>query len=108
MSDDTTITDRIEKLSQTWRAMPRGTEAEKAASQRFYQEQVFPLVRQAFAAREASKVTQAYDLAVMTAGGSPEALILSLSVLQPAKAFFLHTEWKQSLGGVDQVKPRSN
>jgi len=103
MPEENTLIRQIEELSQTWRAMPRGTEAEKAASQCFYQERLFPLVRQAFAAREAQKVTQAYDLAVMTAGGSPEALILSLSALHPAKVFFLHTGWKDSLKGVDQV-----
>jgi CRISPR-associated protein (TIGR02710 family) len=103
MSDEASMAQRIETLSQAWRAMPRGTEAEKTASQRFYQEQVFPLVCEAFAAREAEKVSQVYDLAVMTAGGSPEALILSLSALRPAQVFFLHTAWSRSLEGIDQV-----
>ena len=98
-----TITDQIEKMSRAWRTMARGTEDEKAASRRFYREQVFPLVQRAFAVREAAKVTKTYDLAVMTAGGSPEALILSLSALRPSRVFFLHTAWKRSLEGVDQV-----
>jgi len=101
--DAPTLRAEIERLDQVWQAMPRGTPAEKAASQAFYGGQIFPLIREEFALREAARVTQAYDLAVMTAGGSPEALVLSLSALRPAKIFFLHTAWQQSLDGVDQV-----
>lgn len=103
MVDAPTLRAEIERLDQVWQAMPRGTPAEKAASQAFYGGQIFPLIREEFALREAARVTQAYDLAVMTAGGSPEALVLSLSALRPAKIFFLHTAWQQSLDGVDQV-----
>lgn len=103
MAEDDTITGQIQAASETWGTMPRGTEAEKEDSERYYQQKVFPLVRRTFAAREADKIPRSYDLAVMTAGGSPEALILSLDVLRPQKAFFLHSDWPESVQCVDRV-----
>lgn len=79
-------------LIEQWKAMPRGTNDERAAAERFYDEQVFPASlptilehsRPAFAHTD-------YDFEILTLGRSVHPIIISLLVANPREALLLCT-----------------
>ena len=91
MSDVTSLEDKLNEVSERWKSLPLETSEQKVEAMKFYSEEVFPLIRQVFVAREAPKVTGPVYGLILSVGTSPEPLILSISAVNPEKVLFLPT-----------------
>ncbi len=66
---------------------------EREQAQRVYEEKIFPLVKRDFL-QQASELLSGkrYRYLILTAGKTPEPLVLSVSAFNPAKVYFLYTK----------------
>ncbi len=80
-----------------WKAMPRSTRDEQAQAERFYEEQVFPLIREQFEREHADRYQGRYQAVIFSIGTSWEPVVLSWSAIRPERALFLHTEGTERL-----------
>ncbi|UNC93180.1 TIGR02710 family CRISPR-associated CARF protein [Candidatus Contubernalis alkaliaceticus] len=78
--------------AREWEALPKITSEEIAQAKYFYKEKVFLPSRELFKTRETHKIYnyEVYGL-ILTLGFSWEPLVLTISVCQPERVFFLCT-----------------
>ena len=106
MSDVTSLEDKLNEVSERWKSLPLETSEQKVEAMKFYSEEVFPLIRQVFVAREAPKVTGPVYGLILSVGTSPEPLILSISAVNPEKVLFLPTPQTEYL--LDTIVEKTN
>lgn len=80
-----------------WKAMPRTSRDEQAQAERFYEEQVFPLIRESFEREHAPRYRGRYQAVIFSIGTSWEPVVLTWSAIRPERALFLHTHGTEPL-----------
>ena len=76
---------------EEWKNMDRSTRDKLNAALTFYDEHLFPLVKELFLSKPQNHPQKRYDALILTVGFSPEPLILSISAMNPKQVGFLHT-----------------
>lgn len=76
----------LEQLAQEWQAIP-----DDNARNVFYDEHVFPTLKQVVLDREIKNNPDPYTYLILPVGFSPEPLILSILTLRPERVYFLYT-----------------
>jgi len=76
----------LKQLSEQWKRI------DEDARERFYEEQLFPAIKNVVVSREQNNYPQSYTHLILPVGFSPEPLILSILILRPAKVYFLYTQ----------------
>lgn len=82
----------LERRAEEWRKMSREGDKERNEAERFYREQIMPLLKGIFIRRESSKVVKEYEGLILSVGDSYAPLVLSVATLRPKKVCFLATE----------------
>lgn len=95
----------LEQLAKQWLDMPVNSALQQQVAERFYDENIFPLVKRSFVERESGKARQ-YDYLILPVGTSPEPLILAILTLKPKKVLFLHT--KETEEDIDTITAATN
>jgi hypothetical protein len=75
----------LKQLSEQWKSIDENTR------ERFYEEKLFPAIKNVVVAREQSNYPNPYTHLILPVGFSPEPLILSILILRPTKVYFLYT-----------------
>lgn len=91
MSNLDLLEEKLKQTSERWLSLPLETREEQATAMEFYSDEVFPLIKQVFIARETPKIKKPIYGLILPVGTSPEPLILSVSAIKPEKVLFLHT-----------------
>ena len=73
-----------------WKRMDRTTRDASNAAIAFYDENIFPLVKEVFINK--NRPHKEYDVLILTVGLSPEPLILSILAIKPTHVGLLYTE----------------
>lgn len=84
---------RVEK----WKSMDRTTRDAQNSALAFYDEYIFPLVKEAFISKLESPPRKKYDALILPVGFSPEPLILSILAIDPKRIGFLYTRETEKL-----------
>ena len=74
----------LESLMQQWHSIK-----DRDERNRFYDEQVFPVLLQTVIPREQKRYPEPYTHLILPVGLSPEPLIISILILRPKKVYFL-------------------
>lgn len=80
----------LDEYAAEWRRLPRATPREQAAAEAYYNEQVLPLLRLDFAAREHTRLPRRYTGLIVAVGPDPTPAILSLAAVRPERAHFVY------------------
>ena len=91
MEKDVTPQNDFKELIAIWKNMDRSTRDESNAALTFYDENIFPLVKEMFINNPKNRPKRNYDVLILTVGLSPEPLILSIMATKPQKVGLLHT-----------------
>lgn len=91
------MTDRMEEKIAAWQAMPRNSEAELAAADRFFDEALMPLAKEQFCAKTHAMALPTYYGMILTLGTSWQPLALSIAALRPTHAHILCTPETEGL-----------
>ena len=83
-------TDFKERIAE-WKSMDRTTRDASDSALDFYDEYVFPFVKEAFINDPKNLPPTEYDALILTVGLSPEPLILSIIATKPKRVGLLHT-----------------
>ena len=75
---------------ETWKNMDRTTREAQSEAFTFYDEQVFPIVKEAFISKNCPRIDE-YDGLILPVGFSPEPLILSILAIKAKEIAFLYT-----------------
>ena len=84
---------RIEK----WKKMDYNSSDEKAAASTFYDEHIFPSVKEVFVNNPDNSQNKKYEGLILPLGYSPEPLILSILAIQPERVGLLYTQETERL-----------
>ena len=82
---------------EEWKNMDRTTRDAQNRALAFYDEHIFPLVKEAFVSKLESPPRKKYDALILPVGFSPEPLILSILALDPKRIGFLYTAETEKL-----------
>lgn len=91
----------LESLMQQWHSIK-----DRDERNRFYDEQVFPVLLQTVIPREQKRYPEPYTHLILPVGLSPEPLIISILILRPKKVYFLYT--KDSEKYLDRIVKDTN
>ena len=83
-------TDFNERIT-VWKDMDRTTRDASNAALVYYDEHIFPLVKEVFINAPKNRPPRIYDALILTVGLSPEPLILSIIATKPKRVGLLHT-----------------
>ncbi len=83
-------TDFNERITE-WKNMDRTTRDASNAALVYYDEHIFPLVKEVFINAPKNRPPRKYDALILTVGLSPEPLILSIIATKPKRVGLLHT-----------------
>ena len=83
-------TDFNERITE-WKNMDRTTRDASNAALVYYDEHIFPLVKEVFINAPKNRPPRIYDALILTVGLSPEPLILSIIATKPKRVGLLHT-----------------
>ena len=78
-----------------WKNMDRTSRDASDTALAFYDENVFPLVKEKFLSKQENIPQKEYDALILTLGMSPEPLILSIIATKPTRVGLLYTEETQ-------------
>ena len=80
-------------LIEQWKNMDRSDDTKRAEASQFYDEQVFPHIKEEFLRKPENypPAGREYDGLILTVGLSPEPLILSIHALKPKRICLLYT-----------------
>lgn len=92
MPNDTIPEAQLNELFSEWQQKNRNSPDASKAALTFYDEKIFPLVKEVFLNKPANCPDKAYDALILTVGFSPEPLILSILAIQPKQAALLYTK----------------
>lgn len=88
---------KFDELIKEWKNMDRTTVEMQAAASTFYDEKVFPLVKETFVNKLENKPLKEYDALILPVGFSPEPLILSILAINPKRIGLLYTPNTETL-----------
>lgn len=91
MPEDTYFQEKFDKRVEQWKNMDRTTKEAVEDALAFYDEQVFPFVKEVFLSKPGNRPQREYDALILTVGKSPEPLILSILAMNPNKVGLLYT-----------------
>ena len=97
MQKDTKFQDDFNERVAEWKKMDRTTEAAVKAAFTFYDENVFPFVKEAFLGKSSNCPSETYTGLILPLGFSPEPLILSILAIKPERVGLLYTEETEKL-----------
>ncbi len=97
MKENSVSQSDFDKCVAEWKNMDRSGRDAEAAALAFYDERVFPLVKEVFLNKPSSRPQQEYDALILTVGFSPEPLILSILSIKPKQIGFLYTPQTRQL-----------
>lgn len=83
---------KFRELVEKWKNMDRTTEKAQKAAEGFYNNDIFPLVKEAFKKNPGNRPKKQYEGLILTVGRTPEPLILSILAIEPKKVGFLYTQ----------------
>lgn len=76
---------------EEWKKMDRTSSDAKKAAFAFYDEHIFPFVKEVFLSKPKNRSEKQYDALILTVGLSPEPLILSILAMKPKRVGLLYT-----------------
>ena len=76
---------------EEWKNMDRTTPEASKTAFAFYDERIFPLVKEIFINKPENRPQRKYDGLILPVGFSPEPLILSILAIKPKQISFLYT-----------------
>lgn len=97
MSENVTSYADFEKCIAEWKNMDRTSEDTRAAALTFYDEHIFPFVREAFVNNAKNRPDKEYAGLILPLGYSPEPLILSILAIKPVRVGLLYTKETERL-----------
>lgn len=92
MQKDKTLETKLNELFSEWQHMDRNSPDASKAALTFYDEQIFPLVKEVFLSKLTNRPNKEYDALILTVGFSPEPLILSILAVRHKRVALLYTE----------------
>ena len=95
MKNDLTYQSEFDKFVQQWKNMDQSTDAERKKVSSFYDEKVFPVVKEVFVNK--NRPDKQYDGLILTVGFSHEPLILSILAINPKRIGLLYTRETASI-----------
>ena len=81
----------LNNLTEQWKNMDRSDDTKRAEASQFYDEQIFPRIKEVFLGKPKNRPTKKYDGLILTVGLSSEPLILSIHALKPKRICLLYT-----------------
>lgn len=87
----------FDKSVEEWKKMDYNSSDEKAAASTFYDEHIFPYVKEAFVNNPDNNQNKKYEGLILPLGYSPEPLILSILAIQPERVGLLYTQETERL-----------
>ena len=91
MSGNVVCHPQFRKRVEEWKSMDRTNQQAQDEAFTFYNEQIFPRVKEVFLSKSENRPQKNYDALILTVGTSPEPLILSILAIQPQQVGLLHT-----------------
>ena len=82
----------FDRLVKKWKDLDRTTSVAQKAALDFYDEEIFPFVKDVFINNPQNCPKRKYDGLILTVGMSPEPLILSILAMKPEQVGFLYTD----------------
>ncbi|MYA98182.1 TIGR02710 family CRISPR-associated protein [Candidatus Poribacteria bacterium] len=92
MLKDKTLETKLNELFSEWQQMDRNSPDASKAALTFYDEQIFPLVKEVFLGKPTNRPDKEYDVLILTVGFSPEPLILSIRAIEHKRVALLYTK----------------
>lgn len=90
--DADSLATALAAATEKWKSLPLQTDEERDNATRFYDGEVFPLLKKMFTSKHQSLTKEPVFGLILSVGTSPEPLILSISALKPQRVLFLCTE----------------
>ena len=87
----------FDKYVEKWKKMDYNSSDEKVAASAFYDEHIFPYVKEAFVNNPDNNQNKKYEGLILPLGYSPEPLILSILAIQPEQVGLLYTQETEKL-----------
>jgi CRISPR-associated protein (TIGR02710 family) len=87
----------LDKLTTEWKNMDRTTPDGSKEALAFYDEHIFPLVKEAFINKSDNRPDKEYEGLILPVGFSPEPLILSILAIKPKRVGLLYTPETEKL-----------
>ena len=87
----------FDKLVEKWEKMDYNSSDEKKAASTFYDEYIFPFVKETFVNNPENRPNKEYDGLILPLGYSPEPLILSILAIKPERVGLLYTNETEKL-----------
>ena len=87
----------FDKYVEEWKKMDYNSSDEKAAASTFYDEHIFPYVKEAFVSNPDNSQNKKYEGLILPLGYSPEPLILSILAIKPKRVGLLYTNETERL-----------
>ena len=91
MQKDITPRSEFDERITAWKNMDRNSPDAKEAAFAFYDEHIFPFVKEVFLSKPKNRSEKQYDALILTVGLSPEPLILSILAIKPNRVGLLYT-----------------
>ena len=85
------------ELVKKWKKIGYNSPDEKKAASTFYDEHIFPFVKETFVNSQKNRPNKKYDGLILPLGYSPEPLILSILAIKPARVGLLYTNETEKL-----------
>ncbi len=85
----------------TWMGMERATEKERILSDKYYDENLMPLIIEEFIQKSKDQVNTNPEYMIISVGTSYEPITLSIKLLNPKKVLFLYTD--QTIEILDKI-----
>ena len=97
MKKDTKFQGDFNERVAEWKKMDRTTGVAVQAALTFYDEIVFPFVKEVFLSKSGNRPSKTYTGLILPLGFSPEPLILSILAIKPERVGLLYTEETEKL-----------
>lgn len=83
---------KLDDKTKCWMSLERATFEQRAIAEEYYDRELMQLIVKEFISNNKKKIYEKVDYMILSVGTSYEPLVLNISLFQPKKILFLHTE----------------